>query len=654
MTQHYQDQLAYYRDLTPDERRAVDAHLGDCAECRALWVEYQQQDAALTAIHEIKPRRVLRRTPTHTGRQWLARVGDGLALAGLGALIWLFALQVQVMAQGGGQFTPAALEPGITLPPTRLAPPSPWMPALPWVGVSLLAVGLLFVFTRKSFWPTTVGAVVAALLLTSFVPPFSLIPNPAGLYWRAVGGYNYDPRLPFRNNFLIAGDAPNTLRPYLDQLLGLKGLTPLDPNSALERYEIVSVSLHPTHNSVTLVNVRFIYEDGTSRVYPVPLMVPVVNVAGFWQAGWLEDGLQRLRSIHLDFPNQPFAQAGDPITLGNVERLGLHPKANRLDEANPSHWLWESVRVERLVAAPDASGFLVAIEVDTARRQLWLVSFNGEPPQAIGAPGDIREYGFSPDSHYIVYTRFDPDAANVTPTRPFAINVAERVTNSRSATVTELVSYFTENLVTGLPTEQLPGLTAEGVWFISDGALWRAPYAGGTPERLLDRVASRFAPRPTPDGKQVALWCGAALCVLEVQNGQALNARELLPRVGEVQMAWSPDDTHLAVIDRDPNNLRGVQLRVVTLDGTQTVNVEIAPRDVTDAPQWTPDGQGIFVQTFPQEGRRIIAVDVPSARVLDLSQPRWDAYFTLLPDGRSLLLNNGRGDFWRVDVNFDR
>lgn len=651
--QHFQDQLAYYRDLTPDERRTVDAHLAECAECRVWLAEYQQQDAALTAIREIRPRRLTRPTATRA-RRILARVGDGLALAGLGALIWMFALQVQVMAQGGGQFAPAVLEPGLTLPPTRLAPPSPWLPALPWVGVSLLAVGLLFVFTRKSAWPTTLGVVMAALLLTGFVPPFSLIPNPAGLYWRAVGGYNYDPRLPFKNNFLLAGDAPNTLRPFLEQLIGLKGLTPLDPNSALERYEIVSVGLHPKHSAVTLVRVRFIYEDGTSRVYPVPLMVPVVNVAGFWQAGWRDDGLERLRSIHLDFPTQPFAQAGDPITLGNVERLDLHPQANRLDEANPAHWLWESVRVERLVAAPDSSGFLVAIELDAARRQLWLVPFNGEPPLAIGAPGDIREYGFSPDSKYIVYTRFDPEAANVNATRPFAIVVAARNAGSRSTTNSDFDNYFTDNLVTGLPTEQLPGLTAEGVWFISDNALWRAPYVGGTPERLLERVDMRFAPRPAPDGMRVVTGCGIALCMFEVQNGQALNPRELLPRAGEVQMAWSPDSTQLAVIDRDPNNLRGVRLKVLALVGTQTLNVEIAPRDVTDPPQWTPDGQAIFVQTFPQEGRRIIAVEVPSARVLDLSQARWDAYFTLLPDGRSLLLNNGRGDFWRVEVNFNR
>jgi len=652
--QHYSDQLAYYRDLTPEERRTVDAHLAECAECQALLAQYERQDVALRAIREIRPRRVWRPTIQGVGRRALARLGDGLALAGLGALIWLFALQVQVVAQGGGQFAPAALEPGITLPPTRLAPPSPWLPALPWLAGSLLAVGLLFVFTRKSFLPTAVGVVVAALLLTSFVPPFSLLPNPAGLYWRVAGGYYYDPRLPFKNNFLIAGDPVNTLRPYLDQLIGLKGLTPLDPNSALERYEIVRVGLHPVHNNVTLVNVRFVYANGTSRVYPVPLLVPVVNVMGLWQAGWLDDGLQRLRSVHLDFPNQPFAREGDPITLGNVERLDLHPQANRLDEANPGHWLWESVRVERLVAAPDSTGFLVAIELDTARRQLWFVPFSGESPQAIGAPGDVREYGFSPDARFIVYTRFDPEAASVNPMRPFAIAVAAREENSRSAARSELEGYYTDNLVTGLTTEQLPGLTSEGVWFVSEGALWRAPYGNGAPERLLERVSAAIAPRPTPDGARVVVGCGGALCLFEVQNGQALNRREILFGVGEAQLAWSPDGAQLAVIDRDPNNLRGVQLRVLALDGAETLNVEIAPRDVTDPPQWTPDGQAIFVQTFPQEGRRIIAVDVPAARVLDLSQPRWDAYFTLLPDGRSLLLNNGRGDFWRVEVNFNR
>jgi hypothetical protein len=36
--------------------------------------------------------------------------------------------------------------------------------------------------------------------------------------------------------------------------------------------------------------------------------------------------------------------------------------------------------------------------------------------------------------------------------------------------------------------------------------------------------------------------------------------------------------------------------------------------------------------------------------VLDLSQPRWDAFASLMPGGRDLMLWNGRGSFWRVPL----
>jgi Tol biopolymer transport system component len=106
----------------------------------------------------------------------------------------------------------------------------------------------------------------------------------------------------------------------------------------------------------------------------------------------------------------------------------------------------------------------------------------------------------------------------------------------------------------------------------------------------------------------------------------------------------------VAVVERDPNSLRPVSLAVLARDGREDLVAVVAPDEATEAPQWTPDGRTVFVQTYPQDGRRIIAVDVPGRQVLDLSQEHWDAYFALSPDGRSLLLNNGRGDFWLADV----
>lgn len=651
MMEHVRERLAYYRDLTPDERRAVDAHLDVCAECRATLAAFDRQDAALAAIRDIRPRRALRPDRLPIPRAWLSRLGEGLTLAGLGALIWLFGLQVQALAQGGETLAPAALEPGFTLPPTRLMPPSPWLPALPWLAGSLFVVGTLFILTRKMLLPTLIGATLATLLLISFIMPFSLLPNPVGLYYRVVGGYSYDPRLPFKNGFLIAGDPAATLQPYLERLIGERGLAPLDPNSPLARYEILRVGLHPAQNNVALVTTRFIYADGSSRVYPVPLLRPVINIGGFWQSAWTEDGLQRLRSEHLAFPGQPFATEASPIRLGTVRQAQLHPDANRLDEANPAHWLWSSVRVERLTAAPDGSAFLVAIETDPARRQLWLVPFSGAAPISIGAPGDIREYGFSPDSRHIVYTRVDPGALAANPARPFAISVVARDSAPSVSSRVEVEYFLPNNLVTGLASPQLPGLTLDGVWFFSDDRLWRAPYAGGDPQLMADLsgMALRdLAPRPAPDGRRVAFVCDGALCLLNLNTETVTRIAGLQP----AEMAWSAAGDQLAVIDRDPNNLRPVWLHVLSADGTRQLVVGVAPRDVTDPPQWTPDGRAIFVQTYPQDGRRIIAVDVASGQVVDLSQAHWDAYFALMPDGRSLLLNNGRGDYWIVDVIF--
>jgi hypothetical protein len=140
----------------------------------------------------------------------------------------------------------------------------------------------------------------------------------------------------------------------------------------------------------------------------VPLLDPAPDLRGFWLAGWRSDGLERLRSQHLALPGLPFADPSAPIRLGPVQRVdAINPAANRLDGANPAHRLWGSVRVQRLVWAPNGRSFLAAVETDPGRRQLWDVPFDGSAPKP-PASGDIREYGWSPDSGNIVFAVFDP------------------------------------------------------------------------------------------------------------------------------------------------------------------------------------------------------------------------------------------------------
>jgi hypothetical protein len=86
-----------------------------------------------------------------------------------------------------------------------------------------------------------------------------------------TGGYHYDPRLPLVNRYLIGGDPTAALRPALDMLIGQTGSEPLAEKAPLARYEFVSVRLHRFHSRDATVHVRFTYDDGSHRTYPLTL-----------------------------------------------------------------------------------------------------------------------------------------------------------------------------------------------------------------------------------------------------------------------------------------------------------------------------------------------------------------------------------------------
>jgi Tol biopolymer transport system component len=154
--------------------------------------------------------------------------------------------------------------------------------------------------------------------------------------------------------------------------------------------------------------------------------------------------------------------------------------------------------------------------------------------------------------------------------------------------------------------------------------------------------------RPAPDGNRIAYTCadGKALCLYDRVNAQTLTID--LPAS---ELAWAPDGSQLAVMTEGTygNASEGdqsVRLTLVGKDGQINRSVSIAPNGRADAPHWTPDARRVVIQTYPYGGRRILVCDVAAGELVDLSQPRWDAWFALSPDGRRLLLNNGWGDFW--------
>jgi WD40 repeat protein len=207
-----------------------------------------------------------------------------------------------------------------------------------------------------------------------------------------------------------------------------------------------------------------------------------------------------------------------------------------------------------------------------------------------------------------------------------------------------------------------PDLTHQGIWYVQDGALWLMDYETGESARVTSLpdfgppslgLVSFLPVAVSPDGSRLAYACGKTdLCLSDLDGRE----RHTLHATGIRAITWDPSGARLAATSLDYNNFGPVQMLIVSREGVVQHQVAVAPSDSTDPPQWTPaspdgtSGQIVFVQTYPMNGRRILTVNADTGDVLDLSREHWDTYIALSPDGKSLLLNNGRGGFWLAPV----
>lgn len=509
---------------------------------------------------------------------------------------------------------------------------------LAWAGllttIGLTAIWLAFQRGRRRL----LGASLLFLFLITFVPPFSYAPDPLGVILAVTGGYRYDPRLPLANRFLVAGDPTATLRPFLDGLVGQTGLDPLDPAAPLARYEFVKVVRRQYQ---TDVHVRFAYSDGAERTYSVPLSHPS-SLFGFYAHDWRYDGLGRLRTEHRALPPVPLGGT-DTITPGTPQRLRLAA----IDAENGQDWLGASKNPlnRRLLWSPEGDAFLAPARAG-AVTTLWLLS--PEDGSARRIADSVWSYGWLPDGSTILYSTVE-QSRYIGPDGP-----------ARDVYAVSRDGQAQQRLMS-LPVGQswLPGLTEEGLWYTKDGALWFLPLVGGEPVSVGQ--ARRLAPlpglsgrpprrpvqvRPAPDGERIAYSCGLALCLMDADGNNHVIA---VSDERFVSLAWRGDGQQLAAAFWDYEG--PAALRLIGRDGAIVAEWPIAPDGPVDPPQWTPGGERLFLQTFPRNGRRMLAVETGRGRVIDLSRPRWDAFFALHPDGKQLLLNNGRGGFWLSQVD---
>jgi hypothetical protein len=646
--EHPITQLATYRELTPAERQSVQAHLAACDECHAQFEAFRKQDALLTALPDRLPRRQLQ-IEQGGSRFWngLTRLGNLMAAGGLAALTLASGVIVWAAATSlAAQTVSAPSAPGapLTLPPDLPARVNPWILAAPWLGSSMVVIGALLALGKRNRVFPKLGIALAVLWVFTYVPPVTALPNPAGLIWRASGGYSYDPNLPFRNLIVISGDPAAKLRPYMDRLIGQVGLDPLDPVQPLARYAFERVT-QPSDKRVVLVTTRFTYANGVSRVYDVPLFDPIIDL---YISNWQNDGLGRLRTEHLALPGQPFAAVSSPVRLGDATRLRLSPQADQLDAANPFHWAWISNRLQRLVWSPQGDAFLMVEQQPDHTEQLWLIPLSGSPPQRVNQGGSVIEYGWSPDGAFIVYTapeKYRPLSGSYIEKMEIVVVRRDALAGGKGPVVQRAIASASQ-----------PDLTRQGIWYVQDGVLWLMDYQTGESARVVSlpdfgppslALVSFLPVAVSPDGSRLAYACGKTdLCLTDLDGRE----RHTIPATGIRAITWDRTGAHLAATSLDYNNFGPVQLLIVTREGEVQHQVAVAPYDATDPPQWTPDGQLVFLQTYPMNGRRILTVNADTGDVLDLSREHWDTYFALSPDGKNLLLNNGRGGFWLAPV----
>ena len=490
-------------------------------------------------------------------------------------------------------------------------------PIKPWIWGGALA-GALLTLLAVRLWGgpgRRLGYALVGLILWTILPPFSYLPNPAGLIWTIVGGYSYDPRLPFANGMVIADDPTASLKGQLEALRGQTGLDPLDPRQPLVGYAFDRVRITDARAGVAWVRTRFVYADGSARTYDVP----TPSRGRLWDlyrrsayTNWYEQGLGRVSAPQTVIFDVPPGDDTAPVRLATPTPLPVNPATVRLLAADPANWTLRSYyprqRPPGLALAPAGD----AVLLPDAQGALWLAPLDASAPRRVAEQAIWWEW--TPDGRWIVYGR--PDGAALAAPR-------DATTAARA--------------IAGPASAARVGLSRDGAWYVEGDTVWRAPF-DGSPRQMVARVTAPSLSgvvRPAPDGAVFAYACEVGVCM--VAGGQPRGVLGL--RMEEA--TWSPDGSRLAVVGSGVALLGrdGALLQRPALPGA---NPELA----YDAPQWTGDGRYVFLPVGAYGGRRIFMAGAQSGQAWDATPPRWDPLFAVLPAGRGLLVTNGRGGFW--------
>ena len=565
---------------------------------------------------------------------------------------------------------------------------------LVWLGALGLATAVLLWLRRRPRRQVVWGGALLFLALTAYLPPFSYLPDPLGLYWGLFGGHQYDPRLPFANRFVTSGDPTARLRPYLDGLIGQTGLDPLDPAHSLTRYEFIGVQssgVRGGRDYATSVSVRLTYANDAQRIYQIPLYQPAPSRL-FYQRNWRYDGLERLRTEHTAVPGIPFALDHEALALPEPIANSADPYLSGAAVIGSWRFLGNVAPSPPMLWSPQGDSFLVArwhrrewqtIWPVTGERfpsprwvwpqgqTLWRVTLDGRPPQRIAA--DVDQYGWSADGQTILYTTMD-----------FSW------TGERHAQDLYRVGLDGRHpeIVHRKTNRAWADVRPDGIWFVAQGWLMQHDNQQLTTGASIPlnnvnespQMPAYYLARFNPAGDQIAYSCrqrpdgrNYAVSDLCLQDRDGQNWGHIPLAAAQMELTWRPDGEQLAVVQwayhdnplivweikngesvpvaemagRPP---AAVLLTILDRDGRILNEIPVSDEGMAHPAQWLADGRRLLLPLYIWGGRRVILADTETGALTDLSRPRWDAEFSLHPDGRQLLLSNGRGLFWLTEI----
>ncbi|MDQ3928906.1 MAG: hypothetical protein M3328_07135, partial [Chloroflexota bacterium] len=462
------------------------------------------------------------------------------------------------------------------------------------------------------------------------------------------------PRLPFANKMLISGDPTARLTPKLNGLIGQTGLDPLDPVQPLADFYFTRVSYRDDRYywaDSAIVTAQMVYADGTSRSYKIPIR-PDYSRWGLYvgfERVWNWNDLNRVYAEHVELADTPFAREGShaPLTLGTPQRVRVHPVGEQFEATEEENWAyigWLDNR--RNLLSPDGKSLLASrwgrTGSGTSLYELWAIPVDGTGAEPVMLTDDALGYEWSPDGEYVIFNH----AENKSPV--FAVK--------RDGSGKHLLSTPDD------ARSRLPGLNQEGAWFAKDGRVWIAPLGGGPATEVhgFGTVPTNNSVYPTRDGSRIT-YPFLNTWYIQERSGRGSESVQLgahgldaANNPGDpMEIKWGYDGSKLALVTWEPGEWyqnKNVTLTIFDSKGQRLRSVKLADYGQARTPHWLPDGEHILVQTTPYGGRRIVLVEASSGKAWDLTRSRWDPWFAPGPEGKYLLLSNGRGGFWQAEI----